>query len=52
MFEAGFLREEAIDRSLTRYGLNSPRHYERLVYLDVQILEHREKSKPKKKGKG
>jgi hypothetical protein len=53
MFEAGFLREEAIDVALTRYGMNSPRHYERLIYVDVRMLEHRQKTKPtKKKGKG
>ena len=50
MMSEGFLREEAIDRALTRYSLNDVRTYERLIYLDTMILEHREKNKPKEKG--
>jgi hypothetical protein len=47
MWEAGFLREEAIDVALTRYQLNSPQMYERLIYVDIAIVEHRQANKPK-----
>jgi hypothetical protein len=47
MWEAGFLREEAIDRALTRYRINSPQMYERLLYMDVFFVEFRQENKPK-----
>jgi len=47
--EEGLLREEAIDCALNRYKMNSPPLYERLVYLETLMLEHRHKTRPKDK---
>lgn len=49
MMDEGILREEAINCALDRYRINTPETYERLLYLEVEMLEHRRQNKPKAK---
>ena len=45
--DEGVIREEAIDCALERYRINTPETYERLLFLEVEMMEHRRKNKPK-----
>ena len=45
--DEGVLREEAIDCALERYRINTSETYERLLFLEVEMMEHRRKNKPK-----